>query len=1172
MTTMTQLGKKVKEDGNFERSFVLKATKKSPLSAVWMVLGLALLLVPTSGFAQNPADALSQNQNLLLKARHSLMSQDVASAERYVEEAARLNPAYTDADDRPEYVTALVEEYKKAVASLNSDGMSESVRRSLAASYLNQAEALRRCREYDRADALISEAVKLNVVADAATVQNQMDAGSVAQRVRDDRLAADALAPSVSNEPAVNLSEAAKRQVAAVTAQVVQARGLLAAGKIEEAEALARQLAELGLPENVFTDGNSPKRLLGEIAVVRSGAAVPAFQANPAANDAPGAIRQVQGFELNAESGQSNGYLYVQEAETAERSGNNEAALSNYRDALRYAAELDAETVQRVNDAIAKLTNPITAAPAPEVGATGIDLNRAPQDLQSDISAFVSKSYQLRKKDPAAALAQLKQLRSEIEQSNLDSAVKSHFFFTLDTAIAETNRFIDVNGPMIALNNQNQDVEDRLRAQREEEVQIQNRLAEDTRLFEQMLEDGKYDEAEILAKKCQDYSHGDVVAIQMVQRARIVKQVAFNANMKAEREAGWLGAMNDVETASVINVSDANPLAYGPQWERAKLRKAVDGGSTRSEADQEILSKLDMRITLPFDRPMPLGTVLEYIADTMKINVLQDERAYAEVGITSDTPVETKLTDISLKNYLKHVLSPYDLVYKVENEALTVTSKSRSGGEPVSRSYYVGDLVTPIPNFNAVNNPLSVQSSFDRSFKSVRPNSGAPSVMDTIPAMANNMYSGSMVAPNILAQIQAAGNSAPISSGGAGGGSDPSELIDLITQLVDPESWDEVGDPQFFTMNNSLIIRQSEQNHAEIKDLLEKLRSLMDLQIAVEVRYVSISDEYFERIGVNFGATLKTTAPSVEGDYGLAPSGKGIYGITTADSVSGKPFTETLNVDFSQNSYGLAVPQFGNYDPSIGAQVGFAILSDIETYFFVSASEADSRTNVLQAPKVMMFNGQMATISDVTQVPYVYTVIPVVGDFAVAQQPVVTVINEGNFLTVQAVVSPDRQYVRMTVAPYFSKITDSERTFKFEGSDSVVTNSTSSSKGSEDESSVTDERESVADSETISAGTTIQQPIVSSFQVSTTVNVPDGGTVMLGGIKRLSEGRTEAGVPILSKIPYVKRLFSNTGVGRTSSSLMMMVTPRIIIKDEEEKYLVGMTEEDFNKAEGEPLK
>ena len=53
----------------------------------------------------------------------------------------------------------------------------------------------------------------------------------------------------------------------------------------------------------------------------------------------------------------------------------------------------------------------------------------------------------------------------------------------------------------------------------------------------------------------------------------------------------------------------------------------------------------------------------------------------------------------------------------------------------------------------------------------------------------------------------------------------------------------------------------------------------------------------------------------------------------------------------------------------------------------------------------------------------------------------------------------------------------------------------------------------------------------------------------------MSEGRTEYGVPILDKIPYLDRLFKNVGIGREASSLMMMVTPRIIIQEEEEEKM-----------------
>ena len=91
--------------------------------------------------------------------------------------------------------------------------------------------------------------------------------------------------------------------------------------------------------------------------------------------------------------------------------------------------------------------------------------------------------------------------------------------------------------------------------------------------------------------------------------------------------------------------------------------------------------------------------------------------------------------------------------------------------------------------------------------------------------------------------------------------------------------------------------------------------------------------------------------------------------------------------------------------------------------------------------------------------------------------------------------------------------------------------------------------------EQIIEGTTVQLPQFAFTSVSTTVSVPDGGTILLGGIKRLSEGRNERGVPMLSKLPYVNRLFKNVGIGRTTQSLMMMVTPRIIIQEEEESKL-----------------
>ncbi len=1150
---------------SLERSIVLEPTKKIQTGLLAIALGFGSAAFSLGGAttfgtdapAQTPAasavlgvnsnapsyPALVRSQELLLKARRSLMSRDVVSAERYAKEAQALNAQYGAASDRPEYVLPLVDQYKRAEAAARAQGMTEAVKRELAKSYLEQAEGLRRCQDLDAAESLVAEARKMNVVFDAATIERKMDVASVQRRVADDRLALSA--PTASQAPLAGLSEATKRQVASAQETLRQARVLAANGQAERAEQAVRALQAQGIPESAFAGGDSPAQFLRDVAAARS----------------QSSIRQVQATVPGVSSGESAGYLYVQEAETALAQGDKETALNNYRDALRYTAELDAATVRKINAEIARLSAP---ASTPEVVATasGIDFTQSPEALSNEIAAFVAKQNQVRETAPKEALADLKQLRSELEASNVDAAFKAHFAHALDAAIADSEAFLDANGSRIALQQQNTNVDAFVAQKRQAELERQARLADDTEKFNDLLEEGRYDEAILLAEKCADYTGGDAIAVQMLNKAKLSKQIAFNNRVRDAKADSFLQGMNDVEEAAVAKVSDANPLVFNEErWNVAKNRESLTAGSTRSEADLEILRKLETPITLPFDQPTPIDLVVDFIRKNAEINVMLDEAALAEAGVTSDMSIPTNFTNIKLKNYLKHALTPLNLSYVVEDEVLTITGKNRRSGKLVTQYYPVADLVIGVPNFNDVVSPLSQEAGLRRAYEQVANRGmGGASAANTIPGLSQNSFgsNSTLLSPNIAAQIQSSGGSVPFTAGSGGGGNNPDELITLITSVVgDPESWTD-NEPTFFGLNNTLAIRQTEENHEEIHKLLEKLRSLNDLQVAVEVRFITISDEYFERIGVNMNLSFQseTDARDLDDDQ-LRPSKRGVYGIYDAGSSGDNMFTENLNINFTQNSYGLAVPQFGNYDPSVGAQMGFAILSDIESYFFVSAAESDTRTNVLQAPKVTMFNGQTASVQDMTQVPYVQSVIPVVGEFAVAQQPVVTVVNEGQFMTVQATASPDRKYVRMTVVPFFCKITDNDRTFKFEGTDSVATNSTSASKGSGILESITDERETTSGAEIVSAGTTVQQPVTSSFSVQTTVNVPDGGTALLGGIKRLSEGRNEGGVPILSKIPYLKRLFSNSAIGRETTSMLMTVTPRIIIQEEEEEFATG---------------
>jgi general secretion pathway protein D len=75
-------------------------------------------------------------------------------------------------------------------------------------------------------------------------------------------------------------------------------------------------------------------------------------------------------------------------------------------------------------------------------------------------------------------------------------------------------------------------------------------------------------------------------------------------------------------------------------------------------------------------------------------------------------------------------------------------------------------------------------------------------------------------------------------------------------------------------------------------------------------------------------------------------------------------------------------------------------------------------------------------------------------------------------------------------------------------------------------------------------------PTLTAIRLQTTVTVPDGGTVTLGGYSRLSEGRTEFGLP-------GGRGLRNIGYGRSAVGGRVNVRVRIINLREEEYRQTG---------------
>ena len=130
-------------------------------------------------------------------------------------------------------------------------------------------------------------------------------------------------------------------------------------------------------------------------------------------------------------------------------------------------------------------------------------------------------------------------------------------------------------------------------------------------------------------------------------------------------------------------------------------------------------------------------------------------------------------------------------------------------------------------------------------------------------------------------------------------------------------------------------------------------------------------------------------------------------------------------------------------------------------------------------------------------------------------------------------MSADRKYVTLTLRPQLSNLL-SLVPFAIAGNTITPTNNQSAT-------------------QPFQQTAFIQQPEVQVTQVSTTVSVPDGGTLLLGGQSVSGEVEREQGVPVLSKIPFLKRLFTNRSMAKDEQVLLILVKPTIIIQREQEQ-------------------
>ena len=102
-----------------------------------------------------------------------------------------------------------------------------------------------------------------------------------------------------------------------------------------------------------------------------------------------------------------------------------------------------------------------------------------------------------------------------------------------------------------------------------------------------------------------------------------------------------------------------------------------------------------------------------------------------------------------------------------------------------------------------------------------------------------------------------------------------------------------------------------------------------------------------------------------------------------------------------------------------------------------------------------------------------------------------------------------------------------------------------------------------------SDGSTINSPIINQSSADTTVNVPNGQTIVIGGMITKDDSSLERKVPWLGDLPIVGRAFRYDSTTISRTELLIFLTPRVILSDLDSELIKQVESERLHFIESE---
>ncbi|MCR4291658.1 MAG: hypothetical protein NUV76_02140, partial [Candidatus Kuenenia sp.] len=489
----------------------------------------------------------------------------------------------------------------------------------------------------------------------------------------------------------------------------------------------------------------------------------------------------------------------------------------------------------------------------------------------------------------------------------------------------------------------------------EETLEIAETLSGDTITGQKQYALGSIENRRHLEQELDEIEPYNEEALYYKEKVNITKHKSNYENLKAIYSQEKLRSKEYLKESSVP-YQDIIRFPDQKQWDGISSRKLPELSASVKEnkARTELLRTIPNPTEIQFSQKIEdaLNTIISFeFIDTSLEDVIAFIREKTNINMVFDAdtghvPITLRLNEVSVKTALNYLL-PKGYEYLVEGDILHIYKQKME-----LRVYDVRDILINLDDKEPLEFDITAATSSQLSMtrgESVRVRDPSERVLDLIEMLVTAIEPSSWSANAGIIGNPITGVQRSIRTSGQGEGS--------ITARM--------GQPGDLVVVNTAFI------HKQIEDVLAALRTSQNLQVNIEARFITVTDEFLEDIGTDItrffsdNTSVSTGAADIAGDLGS------------------------------------------------GIDLNFAIFGNSALKGFLKAVQESKGSEVLTSPRITLSNTQRGNIAVLQTRNYVRST--TVEDGIVT--PVIGTVPEGTTFDVRPIVSADRKFVYLEVTP-----------------------------------------------------------------------------------------------------------------------------------------------------------